>query len=602
MKDMDDILRRFFDSSVDLLFVADFQGSAVHMNGTIETLLGYTAEEIKARDYLSFIHPDDVSLVIAAIQKGAKGETVERLECRHHCKTGGYKWLRWHALPDLERGLFYATGRDVTRERERERLLETILNKSTACIFAKDLEGRYLLINHQFEQLFHVSRERVIGKTDHDIFPADMAAAFQENDRKVLASGAAISFQELVPQDDGSHYYIADKFPMLSDEGVPEALCGIATDISEMKRVEDKLRVSLKEIEDLKSALDEHAIVAITDSEGQITYVNDKFCAISGYSREELLGQDHRIINSGHHSKEFMADLWKTISSGTVWHGEMKNKARDGSIYWVNTTIVPFLSDSGQALQYVAIHADITERVTIAENLRRSNDDLKKFASVASHDLQEPLRMVTSYLQLLERRYKPLLDGEAFQFIDFAVQGAARMRMLIKDLLTYSRVDTQGVPLAPVDAGAVLESVLRNLKVAIEESGALVSHGLMPTVMADATQLGQVFQNLIANAIKFRGPNSPQIHIEATKIGLQWVFSVRDNGIGIEPRFFERIFVIFQRLHSQDEHEGTGIGLAVCNRIIARHGGQIWVESKPDEGSTFFFSLNPPNGKVQTGS
>ena len=210
--------------------------------------------------------------------------------------------------------------------------------------------------------------------------------------------------------------------------------------------------------------------------------------------------------------------------------------------------------------------------------------------------------MVTSYLQLLERRYKPLLDEEALQFIDFAVQGAARMRMLIKDLLTYSRVDTQGIPLAPVDAGAVLESVLRNLKVAIEESGALISHGAMPTVMADATQLGQVFQNLIANAIKFRGPNAPLIHIEATKPGLQWVFSVRDNGIGIEPRFFERIFVIFQRLHSQDEHEGTGIGLAVCNRIIARHGGQIWVESKPDEGSAFFFSLNPPTGGGQTGS
>ena len=223
--------------------------------------------------------------------------------------------------------------------------------------------------------------------------------------------------------------------------------------------------------------------------------------------------------------------------------------------------------------------------------LQRSNAELEQFAYVASHDLQEPLRMVTSYLQLLERRYKEHLDQDAEEFIGFAVDGASRMQTLIQDLLTYSRVGTRGAAFEPTDCDAVLVRVLTNLEVAIEESGAEISHGGLPNVSLDASQLSQLLQNLIGNAIKFRGDNPPCIRVEAEQRGHEWLFAVRDNGIGIDPRHGERIFQVFQRLHGIGQYPGTGIGLAVCKKIVERHRGTIWVESQEGAGSTFYFTI-----------
>jgi light-regulated signal transduction histidine kinase (bacteriophytochrome) len=227
----------------------------------------------------------------------------------------------------------------------------------------------------------------------------------------------------------------------------------------------------------------------------------------------------------------------------------------------------------------------------MVEDLNRSNKELEQFAYVASHDLQEPLRMVSSFTQLLERRYGDKLDQSAKEFIHFAVDGAQRMQRLINDLLAYSRVQTKGKPLSPTDSLEALNVAQENLSMAIMESRAAVSHGNLPVVQADGTQLAQLFQNLIGNAIKFHGADLPHIHVSAEPKGEEWVFSVRDNGIGIAPEYFERIFVIFQRLHAGGTYPGTGIGLAICKKIVERHGGRIWVESQPGKGSTFYFTL-----------
>jgi light-regulated signal transduction histidine kinase (bacteriophytochrome) len=233
------------------------------------------------------------------------------------------------------------------------------------------------------------------------------------------------------------------------------------------------------------------------------------------------------------------------------------------------------------------------------EALARSNQELEQFAYVASHDLQEPLRMVTSYVQLLARRYQNRLDSDAEEFINFAVDGATRMHILINDLLAYSRVGTQGKSFEPTNCETILQQSLDNLKMTMEETGAVVTHDSLPTVMADDLQLGQLFQNLIGNAIKFHGEERPSVHVSVRPDGNQWVFSVRDNGIGIAPELTERIFLIFQRLHGNEKYPGTGIGLAVCKKIVECHGGRIWVESALGKGATFYFTL-PRQGEQQT--
>jgi len=234
-----------------------------------------------------------------------------------------------------------------------------------------------------------------------------------------------------------------------------------------------------------------------------------------------------------------------------------------------------------------------------ARELARSNAELEQFAYVASHDLQEPLRMVSSYVQLLARRYRGKLDSDADEFIFYAVDGAQRMKALIDSLLKYSRVRTEEKPPAPTDSQELIEAVLRNLEVAIKESDATVTHDQLPTVMADAAQLGQVFQNLVGNALKFRNDRPVRVHISAERHNGEWIFAVRDNGIGFDPRYSDRLFRVFERLHTRAEYPGTGIGLAICKRVTERHGGRIWAESEPEKGSTFYFTI-PSNGEEPT--
>jgi PAS domain S-box-containing protein len=277
----------------------------------------------------------------------------------------------------------------------------------------------------------------------------------------------------------------------------------------------------------------------------------------------------------------------------------------DGKVRYLSTSGHPVFDESGRFIGYRGVGRDITERKTAeaalqaahedlerkARELARSNAELEQFAYVASHDLQEPLRMISSYTQLLERRYAGKLDDDAREFMQFIVGGAARMKQLIEDLLAYSRVGTRTRPLQVLSMQGVFDRAVSNLRAAIEASGAVVTAGDLPSVLGDEVQLVQLLQNLVGNAIKFRGDQPPRIHVDAVESDADWHFRVRDNGIGIEPAYFDRIFMVFQRLHTRDEYDGTGIGLAICNKVVDRHGGRLWVESTPGAGSTFLFTL-----------
>lgn len=307
---------------------------------------------------------------------------------------------------------------------------------------------------------------------------------------------------------------------------------------------------------------------------------------LSETAREVARGDlDARAPTSG--SSE-IATLAKTFNSMIErvqrWHVELEEQV---------ATRTAELNEANKSFR-----SEISERKRVEEqlertlaDLKRSNEELQQFASVASHDLQEPLRMVASYTQLLEKRYKDALDADAKEFIQFAVDGATRMQRLIDDLLAYSRVGSRNKPFEPTDCQAVLEQAIDDLGIAIEETDAVITHDELPTVLADEFQLEQLFQNLIGNAIKFRSSQAPRIHVSARQEADEWVFSVRDNGIGIDPLYNDKILEIFQRLHGRDKYPGTGIGLAICKRIAERHGGRIWVDSEVDKGSIFYFTI-----------
>lgn len=350
----------------------------------------------------------------------------------------------------------------------------------------------------------------------------------------------------------------------------------------------------LSDLEQMKATLDQHAATARVDVNGHFISVNQKFCANSGYTAEELIGQDIKILNSGIHPPAAFKDLWDTAEDGRSWHGELCNRAKDGTLRWGETSITPLLNSNGDIDSFIYLCTDITDRVIAEQALvdsvqahEQSNEELQQFANIVSHDMQEPLRMVSSFLTLLSRRYGDQLDDTARQYIAYAVDGAKRMQDLLAGLLEFSRVQTQGDPFDDLDLHEAVEAAVNNLTVLIEETGAEITVDPLATVKGDKTQLMQVFQNLIANSIKFSKEPPPKIHISAMQEEDGWSIAVSDNGIGIEAKNFERVFQIFQRLHARQEYEGTGVGLAVCKRIMERHNGDINVQSEPGEGATF---------------
>jgi PAS domain S-box-containing protein len=324
--------------------------------------------------------------------------------------------------------------------------------------------------------------------------------------------------------------------------------------------------------------------------------VNRKTEELFDYTRAELVGQPTEIlvpmqfrrVHPGHVDTFFAAPDTRAMAAGR----ELVGRRRDGSEVAIEIGLTP-LSTPGGIFTLASI-LDITERKLHEDELQRSNAELEQFAYIASHDLQEPLRMVASYTELLGQRYRGKLDDKADKYIFYAVDGAKRMQRLVADLLTYSRVGSQGRPLVAVDTNAVVSGVIDMMRPPIRKANARIEVApQLPVVMADEVQLRQVFQNLIGNALKFRAAADPVIGIRAAQQGDQWLFCVEDNGIGIDMQYAERIFQMFQRLHERGKYDGSGIGLTIVKRIIERHGGKVWIESKPGLGTSFFFSLHP---------
>lgn len=372
----------------------------------------------------------------------------------------------------------------------------------------------------------------------------------------------------------------------------PLRVIGVVKDITLQREAQEKLRIADERFRLLTDGVKDYGIFMLDRSGCVITW-NRGARRLEGYSEKEIVGKHIAVFYPAEDQAKGgpKANLEKALAEGESadegWHVR-----KDGSRFWARVVITALKGSDGVLRGFSTFIRDLTEYKLATEELQRSNAELQQFAYVASHDLQEPLRMVSSYTQLLARRYKGRLDSNADEFIGFAVDGVNRMQRLIEGLLEYSRVATRRKTYRLCSVDLILRNTVKNLSTALEESEASVEFAGLPEVKCDDLQIGSVFQNLIGNALKFRSPDAPcKIHIYARREGPDWLFAVRDNGIGIEERHFERIFRLFQRLHTAQEYAGTGLGLTLCRQIVERHGGKIWLQSKPGSGTTFFFTI-----------
>jgi PAS domain S-box-containing protein len=511
-------------------------------------------------------------------------------------------------------GAFLATNREALRRLQREaelreanermRFLGNIVEQTTQPFAAADLAGRFTRVNPAFERLTGYTRAELATKHINDLTPEKWHAMEHKLiSEELIGRKRSIQFEKEYRRKDGSVVpieLVADAF--LDPAGNIECLYAFVSDLSERRQMQDRLVAEQQRFRQLLDSVAE-GIYGI-DSQGNCGFVNPAALRLLGYAApEDVIGRNmHALI---HHARAdrspFPVDqcpIYRSFRDGSSVHSDDDVFWRaDGQPVPVEYWASPVRTESGISGAVVAF-MDIGERKRMlaelqgrTEALARSNADLEQFAYVASHDLQEPLRAVAGSVQLLKGAYGGKLDERADTYIRHAVEGVKRMQTLINDLLAFSRIGTRGAEFSTASLERALQRAREALQVAIREKSAAISHDPLPTVKGDEGQLTLLLQNLVGNALKFCRDGSPEIHVGAARDGAAWVVSVRDNGIGIDPQYFDRIFVIFQRLHTRTEYEGTGIGLALCKKIVERHGGRIWVESAPGRGSTFRFSI-----------
>ena len=466
--------------------------------------------------------------------------------------------------------------------------------------FTFDKNGIILDVNRTGAVMLGSAKQLLI-KRPFSLFISDHSERQRYRDflKDIFLSEAGKAIDITLRKTDGSLFYAGLQFVFAREPAADTECCRAAViDISERKELEDALRLREEHYRLLfdSSPLPKFVIDMVTFA---FLEVNNAAVEHYGYSRDEFSRLTLADIRTIEEFAEFERIAKECCSEGKKFEGRLQTKHRkkNNEIIDADVRFAEIVYNRRRAL--LAVVVDITdrkraeqERERLIPELQRSNKELQQFAYIASHDLQEPLRTISSYVDLLAMKYKGKLDQNADKYISFAVEGANRMSELINDLLAFSRVATQAGSFNRVQVGEVLERALGNLRRTIKESGAAITMDAMPEAKGDYSQFVQLFQNLVGNAVKFRKRDMQlRIHISAERKGSEWVFGVHDNGIGIEPRFSERIFVIFQRLHTREEYPGTGVGLSICRRIVERHGGRIWVESKPGEGSSFYFTL-----------
>jgi PAS domain S-box-containing protein len=607
--------RGLLEAAPDAMVVVNAQGAIVLLNVQAEKQFGYPRDELLGQKVTNIIPEGFAERLVADDLRSAADALAQQIgtgiELIGRRKQGSEFpiELMLSPLDSAEGILVTAAIRDISVRKAAETHLAQmegryrgLLEAAPDAMVVVNAQGAIVLLNVQAEKQFGYPRDELLGQKVTNIIPEGFAERLVADDLRsaadALAQQIGTGIELIGRRKQGSEFPIELMLsPLDSAEGI--LVTAAIRDISVRKAAETHLAQMEGRYRGLLEAAPDAMVVV--NAQGAIVLLNVQAEKQFGYPRDELLGQKVTNIIPEGFAERLVADGLRSIEDALaqqIGTGiELIGRRKQGSEFPIELMLSPL--DSAEGILVTAAIRDISVRKAAETHLaqklaelNRSNEELGQFAYIASHDLQEPLRMVASYTQLLSRRYKGKLDSNADDFIAFAVDGASRMQRLIQDLLTYSRVGTQGDRLMGISSDEALQRALANLQGVIEDSGALITHDPLPMVLADETQLIQLFQNLVGNAIKYQNSDIPRVHVSAVQnVKKVWNFSVKDNGLGIDPKYFDRIFGMFQRLHKREEFSGTGIGLAICKKIVERHGGRISVQSQPGQGSTFQFAL-----------
>ncbi|SIR74802.1 PAS domain S-box protein [Natronorubrum thiooxidans] len=558
-----------------------------YINPSYEDVYGRSRDSLyeDALSFLEVVHPDDRERVRDAYT--GLPETDYDEEFRIVTDDGELRWIHARAVPVYDEGTvvgIVGIDVDVTERKERERRLakyETIVEAVDDGIYTVDDDNRFTMVNRAYAELTGYSRAELLGAhaslvVDENVIERAQTLAPKPGETKLEA--------ELETADGSWVPTEATITTHVDDESGNRRRIGVVRDITERQAHQRKLEESRQRYRTLVDHFPNGA-VALFDDDLRYTLVGGEMLDERDVSRSELIGT-HIYDRYPDDIVDDVEPKFRAALAGEEHTFEFAYDGRDLLVY-----TLPVRNGEGDVFAGMLMAQDITPRKEYRRRLEESNERLEQFAYAASHDLQEPLRMVSSYLQFIDDRYGDELDADGQEFLEFAVDGAERMREMIDGLLEFSRIETRGEPFEPIDLDDVLADVRRDLGVQIDEYDADLTADSLPRVEGDGNQLRQVFQNLLSNAIEYAGDEPPRIDVSAHRAGSEWVLSVSDDGIGIDPEATDRIFEIFQRLHAVDEGSGNGIGLALCKRIVERHGGEIWVDSEPGDGSTFSFTL-----------
>jgi PAS domain S-box-containing protein len=605
-------LSDFVENAIFGLHWVAADGTIIWANQAELDLLGYTREEYIGHSITEF-HADQ-EIITDILQRLLSDRVVQDYEADLRCKDGSIRRVLIDSNSSWRDGEFIRTRcftRDITDRkcaeealRHSEQKFRAIFDGMFQFMGVLTPEGILIEANQTALDAIAASLEDVIGELFWATPWWTHSPLLQEQLKDAIAraaKGELVRFEaEHILADETTIFVDFTLKPVFDEGGKVIMLIPEGRDITDRKQAETHLRQQEEFLKSIYDGTEQAIFVVDVNADREMYYasfnpVSEKF---AGVTNEQIQGKTPEEAFGEAIGSTLRQNYERSLQASTSISYEEQLNFTTHSI-WALTTLVPLRNEQDRIYRIIGTATDITDRKQAElelqsqkQDLARSNAELQQFAYVASHDLQEPLRMITSYLELLERRYKGQLDEKADKFIAYAVDGATRMQTLINDLLSYSRVGTSEQDWKSVDCEKIVQNVLNNLHLSIVQSHAVITHDALPKVNADPSQLTQLFQNLIGNAIKFhRQEEVPQIHIGVEWIDGKWLFSVQDNGIGIEGEYLERIFIIFQRLHSKTDYPGTGIGLAVCKKIVERHGGHLRVESQPDRGSTFYFTL-----------